>query len=176
MSRRHRAAEKVAVGSEIAYDEHGYDMPDSQVRDWNDWSSEVGNAVLPKFLELKDRLPSMTAAMLCTADGLNLCAVGVGEEQVGHLAALNSSLYAVAAAHTEAIQGAPRHAGDLINVSTQIGHVVVAGIAPRLLGPMLLSVAATDASLGLIHQNVRVCAEELLALLDTEQLPALPQL
>lgn len=166
----------VAVGSEIAYDDHGFDMPDSQTQDWNDWSSAIGHAVLPKFLELKDRLPSMTAAMLCTADGLNLCAVGVSEEQVGHLAALNSSLYAVAAAHTEAIQGAPRDPSDLINVSTRIGHVVVAGIAPKALGPMLLSVAASDALLGLIHQNVRACAEELLTLLERDDLPGVPEL
>lgn len=34
--------------------------------------------------------------MLCTADGMNLCSLGVPQADVGRLAALNSSMYAIA--------------------------------------------------------------------------------
>ena len=69
---------------------------EDQTEAWLAWCATVGELVLPIMLDLHRRIPQTSAAMLCTADGFNLCALGLDESAVGRMAALTSSLYAVA--------------------------------------------------------------------------------
>lgn len=46
--------------------------------------------------DLSSKLPRLKSAMLCTEEGFNICSIGFADDQVSKMAAVSSSLYAMA--------------------------------------------------------------------------------
>lgn len=67
---------------------------------WNLWSPIVGRTASTRIEHIWEDFPELTSAIVSTADGLTICALGMNEEDAGRLAALNSSLFGVARAET----------------------------------------------------------------------------
>jgi predicted regulator of Ras-like GTPase activity (Roadblock/LC7/MglB family) len=120
--------------------------------------------------QLFERLPQVRASILCSADGFNLCALGVDEYQVSRLAALNSSLYAVSGAAVEASSGSPRPL-DFVTLVSGGQLCVLIAIAHPTRGHLLLCASAEDVRLGGLLYEVRTTAERLASLLLTDSEP-----
>ncbi|GAB95130.1 putative regulator of Ras-like GTPase activity (Roadblock/LC7/MglB family) [Kineosphaera limosa] len=153
------------LGSSIGTDEHevaALVMHDGIAQEWELWSMIIGRTALPRLERIRDALPTMTSAMLSTADGLNLCCLGVAQEDVGRLAALNSSLFAVSSAQAEIVSEAGVHPGQaMVSISTGHGHLVLVSFVQPPLGHLLLAVSAQEAQLGTMVVIVRRSAEEI---------------
>lgn len=67
-------------------------------QDWAVWSRSIGLIALPYLEELLRENAHIKQASVCSGDGLNLVSLGLSEEQVGHFAALASSVFGVAGA------------------------------------------------------------------------------
>jgi predicted regulator of Ras-like GTPase activity (Roadblock/LC7/MglB family) len=61
-------------------------------------SMAMGKRAIPAMDRLAERLPQLRCAVLCTADGFNICSIGVTEQQLGKMAALTGSLFTMGAA------------------------------------------------------------------------------
>ena len=59
---------------------------------------------MPTLRELAEAIKGFKSAMICTADGFNLCTLGLDESGVRRLAALTSSMHSIADAVTEAVE------------------------------------------------------------------------
>lgn len=55
-----------------------------------------GQIALPAMEALPNKLNNLISAMLCTPEGFNVCAIGFENEKVAKMAAVSSSLYAMA--------------------------------------------------------------------------------
>lgn len=157
----------VRVGTHEYSEEHRLgrsrdsEEPDGDAIDWGELSVSMGEVALPLVRDLHDRVPQLTAVMVCTADGFNLCALGVDEYHVGQLAALTSSLYAVSAAAMRAAAGASEMPLDHITLVRGTTHLVSTSMAHPRLGQVLLWAVADDVPLGLLLVSVRGTSERL---------------
>lgn len=137
-------------------------MHEGIAAEWELWSTIIGKTALPRLEQLREHLPTMISAILSTADGLNLCSLGIPPEDVGRLAALNSSLFAVSSAQTEIVQGdeaAPNR--TLVHLTTGDTHIVMVSLVQQPLGHLLLSVSAKDVQLATVAINVRNAADDI---------------
>lgn len=159
------------VGSQIGTDDQevaALVMHEGIAQEWELWSMIIGRTALPRLQRIRDALPTMTSAMLGTADGLNLCALGVPEEDVGRLAALNSSLFAVSSAQAEIVGSEAAAPGSaMVAVSTGRGHLVLVSFVQPPLGHLLLAVSAEEGQVGTMAVVVRRSAEEIRTWLST---------
>ncbi|MBW3086224.1 hypothetical protein KEM60_02435 [Austwickia sp. TVS 96-490-7B] len=159
------ADDETQLGSSLAHDDDTHQevhMHEGIAADWELWSTIIGKTALPRLEQLQANLPTMISAILSTADGLNLCSLGIAPEDVGRLAALNSSLFAVSSAQTEIIQGdeaAPNR--TLVHLTSGETHIVMVSLVQEPLGHLLLSVSARDVQLGTVAVNVRNAADDI---------------
>ncbi|GAB77226.1 hypothetical protein SAMN05421595_1041 [Austwickia chelonae] len=159
------ADDDAQLGSSLANDDdahHEVHMHEGIATQWELWSTIIGKTALPRLEQLREHLPTMTSAILSTADGLNLCAVGISPENVGRLAALNSSMFAVSSAQTEIVQGdeaSPMK--TLVHLTSETTHTVMVSLVQEPLGHLLLAVSARDVPLGTVVVNVRNAAEDI---------------
>lgn len=125
----------------------------------------TGEATLPVLQGLAERVPGLDGAMVCTADGYNLCALGLEEAQVGRLAAMTSSLYSVSRAACGAVAAQSRsgHAEPLDQVTLRSGdsQYMVFPIEHDELGYLLLSLWAKNVSLGELLMEAKISAREI---------------
>lgn len=123
---------------------------------WELWSRMIGGLALPRLEKVRESVPEIRSAMLCTADGMNLCALGIEPQDVGRMAALNSSLFAVSSSQAEIVSsGAASRSETMVNVSTGHGHLVLASFVQAPLGQMLLSLSAEGLQLGTLIVRAR---------------------
>lgn len=142
-------AEEVAVDPAVA--EH-----------WELWSRMIGGMALPRLEKVKQSVPEIRSAMLCTADGMNLCALGIEPQDVGRMAALNSSLFAVSSSQAEIVSsGAASRSETMVNVSTGRGHLALASFVQAPLGQMLLSLSAEGLQLGTLIVHARPASADI---------------
>lgn len=137
------------VGSSIGRDDLLVGADGPVARDWDVWSRSLGQSVEPILAQLAVDVPTLGAALFCTADGLNVCTLGVSEANVGRLSALTSSVLSVAAAHREAIT-AQRDHSTVLNISAGEHHTVLLAVRLERLGDFVLGVYARDVNLGLL--------------------------
>ncbi len=129
---------------------------------WDIWSKVIGRTALPRLEALRETIPTMTSAILCTADGMNLCAIGIEQDNVGRLAALNSSLFAIAASEAEIVSdGTASPQSTMVHMSTGQGHIVLASLVLSDLGQFLLAISAKDIPLGMLVVQTRQAAEDI---------------
>jgi hypothetical protein len=125
----------------------------------------LGRKVAPAIELIPRKLAQCTCATLCTADGFNLCSIGVTAEQLGKMAALTSSLISLGDAMQNTIGNANNEAVDVITL--QSGDTSSVGIKVPLAqqGYLLMLVSAQGAPLGVILTIARNAALEVRKLL-----------
>lgn len=129
---------------------------------WELWSRAIGSMALPRLEKVKESVPEIRSAMLCTADGMNLCALGIEPEDVGRMAALNSSLFAVSSSQAEIVaSGAASRTETMVNISTGRGHLVLASFVQAPLGQLLLSLSAEGLQLGTLIVRARQASADI---------------
>ncbi|MFM2067618.1 MAG: hypothetical protein RLZZ584_2527 [Pseudomonadota bacterium] len=150
-------------------------------------SMAMGKRAVPAMERLAERLPQLRCAVLCTADGFNVCSIGVSEAQLGKLAALSGSLFTMGSAtlaslDDDAPTAAPARPGALdapadlaeqrrraatrrseLGVLTleAAGSIIVAVQVPHATQTLVLLIAAHQTPLGVLHLRARQGAEEL---------------
>jgi predicted regulator of Ras-like GTPase activity (Roadblock/LC7/MglB family) len=131
-------------------------------KEWQMDSLALGRHFLPVLQQLSTRLPNTACVLLCTADGFNVCSLGLSEAQVGKMAALGSSLMSVAAATvSSAVSDAAEAAKfNLLTMNTGDLQLVCTHVARRSGGNLILLVGART-SLGGTLVCVKTAVDEL---------------
>jgi predicted regulator of Ras-like GTPase activity (Roadblock/LC7/MglB family) len=154
-------------------------------------SMAMGKRAIPAMDRLAERLPQLRCAVLCTADGFNVCSIGVTEQQLGKMAALTGSLFTMGAATLASLDednldaappadapagasishiGAARAGsarqrgkpGELGVLTLEAsGCIIVAVQVPHATQTLVLLIAAQQTPLGVLHLRARQSAEEL---------------
>ncbi len=166
----HRAPSQPTAPEEV---EHLYD--DETDYDILAQIESTGKAALPVLIALAEQVDGLDGAMVCTADGYNLCAIGLEEHQVGRLAAMTSSLYSVsrAACSEIAVQTRGDSAnGPLDQVTLRNGDTqyMVFPIEHEDLGYLLLGVWAKQVSLGELLMEAKISARKIADIVKDEGL------
>lgn len=127
-------------------------------------SLALGKFFLPVIQKMSSRISGLHCAVLCTSDGFNICSLGLTEEQVGKMAALSSSLFAIGAA-TAASVSPPDATGALDTITLEAhGLQMVCVKIPRPDGHMIL-LAGARAPLGVVLVGVKGTVADLLKML-----------
>lgn len=137
-------------------------------KDWHIWSVVLGRTLMPALEKLQKKVPKLVTAMACTADGFNLAALNTDEEQVTRMAALTSSLFALASANGEIIRGADSPPVNLLAAEHGNLRMVIVGRPQEMIGHALVQVVAEDTSLGHLLVAANSVATEICNLLDLD--------
>ncbi|MFT3873261.1 MAG: hypothetical protein QM714_11550 [Nocardioides sp.] len=138
---------------------------DTDIADyWELWSEQIGRALVPVLDKLAASLPSFSSAMICTADGFNLCTLGVDEDQVTRLSAMTSSLHSIADVMSTSV-----HDGDdlldIVSLTNGSSSTVLMAIRSLIIGQVLLWVTAEQVPLGALLMRGRVAARDVRTIL-----------
>ncbi len=137
----------------------GVEMDDDIAAHWGLWSEQIGRALLPVLQTLADSLPTFSSAMICTADGFNLCTIGVDETQVSRLSAMTSSLHSIADAVSSSVHEEEGGPLDMVTLTNGTSKTVVLAVRHLIVGQLLLWVTVGDDSLGALLMRSKVAAE-----------------
>ena len=103
---------------------------------WEAWSAAVTTEVLPMLGELSHSLPGLRSALLSTADGFGLCAVGLDEATMRRVSSMASSMTSLASAATDSapsVGTSPAHsAGEPL---PEPGEALHLRVPPRPVSP-----------------------------------------
>ena len=66
----------------------GVEMDSAIAADWGLWSEQIGLALVPILRRAVQSTPAITSALITTADGFNLCALGLDEAHISHVLSL----------------------------------------------------------------------------------------
>lgn len=144
-----------------------HEMTDDQAQDWWETTERIGRELLPHLDTLAASLPSVSSIMVSTADGFNLCSMGLDEGTVDRVSAMGSALHSVARSAVESL-GRQRTAGpagppESMTIAHD-GNITVVLTVPA--GPQehaLLWVTGTDDSLGAILFRARAVVADISA-------------
>jgi predicted regulator of Ras-like GTPase activity (Roadblock/LC7/MglB family) len=139
----------------------GVEMDEDIAASWGLWSEQIGRALLPTLQRLADSLPAFSSAMICTADGFNLCTIGVDEDQVSRLSAMTSSLHSIADAVSSSVHDDEGGPLDMVTLTNGSSKTVVLAVRELIVGQLLLWVTVGDDSLGALLMRARVAAESI---------------
>ncbi len=138
---------------------NGTEMDAEIAASWELWSEQIGRALLPVLQRLQKAMPTLTSAMICTADGFNLCTLGVDESEVGKLSAMTSSLHSIADAVSSTVHEGESGPLDMVNLTNGSSTTVGLAIRNLIVGQLLLWVTAKDETLGVLLMRSKVAAE-----------------
>ncbi|MGG5258351.1 hypothetical protein [Phycicoccus avicenniae] len=130
-----------------------------EVGDWDALSRTLGVVAQPELEALGERVPDIETILFCTADGLNLCTLGVYERDVGRLSALTSSIFSVAMALRKAAQA--DSAGLTVHLSAEETHTVLVSVHLPDVGDFVLGAQASDIQHAVLLVETRRTAEDL---------------
>lgn len=133
-------------------------MNEDLAADWGLWSEQIGRALAPVLRTLAHSLPSFSSAMVCTADGFNLCTLGVDEDHVSRVSAMTSSMHSIAEAMSSSVHNGDSHL-DQVSLTNGGATTVVLAVRDLITGPLLVWVTADDVPLGVLLMRARVAAE-----------------
>jgi hypothetical protein len=88
-------ADTLAVDAADA-DRPTFELGADEARAWQDITDETGTRLVPVLERLAGALPSATGVMVATADGFNLCALGLAADRVERVCAMTSALFSMA--------------------------------------------------------------------------------
>lgn len=148
----------LAVGSSMEVGEGLRGVEDHIAQDWDLWSRSLGNFIMPMLAELAEEVPQIQAAIFCSADGLNLCTLGVREGDVGRLSALTSSVFTVAAAHRKVVTPETSDAMT-VHISAGDDHTVLYAVELVGVGQFVLGAYAEEIPLGKLLVEIRRTAD-----------------
>lgn len=130
----------------------------------NQLTSAVGKVALPVMEELIEKLPKISSAVLCTADGLNLCALEVDEMTVGKLSSLGSTLFSIGSSVIDTVlpnNGSIDNTHKEVIITIDNMQVMVIEIEHLGLGNLILLVSVKDTATGVILMTLRYIADNL---------------
>lgn len=147
-----------------------HEMTDDQAQDWWETTERIGHDLLPYLEKLAASLPSVTSVMVSTADGFNLCSMGLDEGTVDRVSAMGSALHSVARSAVESL-GRPGDSPSGPPESLTIAHdgntTVVLTVPAVGQEHALLWVTGSDDSLGAILFRARAVVPDVSAILGT---------
>lgn len=130
----------------------------------NELTLAIGEFVLPVMEELAGKLPGMDSAVLCTADGLNICSLEINDDIVGKMSSLSSTLFSIGNSVIETILSKEELSkGDNKEVIVTINNVQVMAVEVKCpqLGNLILLVAVRDTAIGVILMTLRYITAQL---------------
>ncbi|MEZ5093247.1 hypothetical protein [Nocardioides sp.] len=139
----------------------GVEMDDDIAAHWGLWSEQIGRALLPTLQTLAESLPAFSSAMICTADGFNLCTIGVDETQVSRLSAMTSSLHSIADAVSSSVHDEEGGPLDMVTLTNGSSKTVVLAVRHLIVGQLLLWVTVGEDSLGALLMRAKVAADSI---------------
>lgn len=160
--------ENVSSAQHPAHGRNELGLDEDIAAHWDLWSAQIGRALMPTLRELADTIKGFSCAMICTADGFNLCTLGVDESGVLRLAALTSSMHSIADAVTQAVHGEEDRRLDLLTLTDQNATIVVLAIRDLIVGKLLLWVATEDETLGALLVRSQRAASRVRELLQVD--------
>ncbi len=136
----------------------GIEMDEDIAAAWELWSEQIGRALLPVLRTLAESLPTFSSAMICTADGFNLCALGVDEIEVSRLSAMTSSLHSIADSVSGSVHDDRGGPLDMVTLTNGASKTVVLAVRDLIVGQLLIWVTVGDDSLGALLMRAKVAA------------------
>ncbi|MGL5929114.1 MAG: hypothetical protein ACRCY8_09270 [Dermatophilaceae bacterium] len=127
--------------------------------DWDALSHDLGAAVQPELVALSDRVDGMELVLFCTVDGLNLCALGMSQRDVGRVSALVSSIFSTATALRTA--GRATSEGMTVHLSDDGASTVLVPVEVPGTGSFILGTHATDVPHAILLIETRRMAERI---------------
>jgi predicted regulator of Ras-like GTPase activity (Roadblock/LC7/MglB family) len=137
---------------------NGTEMDQDIAEYWSLWSEQIGRALVPVLNKLSTSLPSFSSAMICTADGYNLCTLGVSEDQVSRLSAMTSSMHSLADVLSTSVHDGENPL-DIVSLTNGSSNTVLMAIRHLIIGQVLLWVTAEHETLGVLLMRARVAGE-----------------
>ncbi|MGL5859643.1 MAG: hypothetical protein ACRCY9_00105 [Phycicoccus sp.] len=150
---------EAALGSQVESAEAAAQDASGGSTDWDVLSRTLGAAVQPELLALGDRVDGMELVLFCTVDGLNLCALGMPQRDVGRVSALVSSIFSTAAALRTA--GRAASAGMTVHLSDEGASTVLVPVEVPGTGSFILGSQATDVPHAILLIETRRMAERI---------------
>lgn len=137
-----------------------YELSADEAVAWGRISEEIGTKLLPVLDRLTRALPSVTAAMVSTADGFSLCALGLPGDRVERVSAMAGALHSMAASASSGgdASDAPT---DLLTITSGAATTVVMAVGGMSVGAALLWVTGRDDSLGSMIYRARAAVGEI---------------
>jgi predicted regulator of Ras-like GTPase activity (Roadblock/LC7/MglB family) len=153
-------ADALAVDAADA-DRSAFELAADEARAWDDITEETGARLVPVLEQLAAALPSATGVLVSTADGFNLCALGLPADRVERVCAMTSALFSMG---TTALPDDDPGQAELLTISTSEACTVVLAVPGLSLGAALLWVSARHETLGAMVYRARAAAAEITAL------------
>ena len=153
------------VGGEMSLSEVGsrweFETPEEAL----EWTRSVGTDLVGTLSDLADRTPGITSAMVSTSDGLHVCSLGVDQLSVGQLAALISSLHSLANASVRTAELGGQDEADSVIVTVGDTLFLARAIGAPEESPLVLFLAATGTTLGVLLHHAQATVEQIRELL-----------
>lgn len=108
-----------------------------------------GEKSLPIMEALPNKLSDLISAMLCTPEGFNVCAIGFKNDDIAKMAAVSSSLYAMAKSVVKAFSGAKDNQIDTITIHSKEMDILGRKIAISDGKSLILIIASNKTTTGL---------------------------
>jgi predicted regulator of Ras-like GTPase activity (Roadblock/LC7/MglB family) len=140
-----------------------YELSADEAVAWGRISEEVGTRLLPVLDRLTRALPSVTAAMVSTADGFSLCALGLPGDRVERVSAMTGALHSMAASASTGGDGSDAPT-DLLTITSGTATTVVMAVAGMSVGASLLWLTGRHDTLGAMISRARAAVGEIEAL------------
>lgn len=142
-------------------------------QDWRMDSMAMGKLFLPHMETLVHRIPRLEAALLCTADGFNVCSIGVTATRVGKMSALVSSLMSLGTATIDCATGKDstvdsKQPSMLDTLILESGDTSIAGILIPGRVHLGLIVVAKKATFGVMLLGLRLTADQIIKVLPQD--------
>jgi predicted regulator of Ras-like GTPase activity (Roadblock/LC7/MglB family) len=142
-------------------------MTSGEAEHWRETTERVGRELLPSLERLAASLPSVTSVMVSTADGFNLCSMGLDERAVDRVSAMGSALHSVARSAVESLGRGEGLSDGEPPESLTIAHngniTVVLTVPAGDHEHALLWVTGSDESLGAILFRAKAAVPDLSA-------------
>ena len=113
-------------------------MDSAIAADWGLWSEQIGLALVPILRRAVASTPAITSALITTADGFNLCALGLDEAHISHVSAMTGALLSIAESVTDVFDDSDDHAMDLVSLAHGGRTTVVLAVRQLIIGQVLV--------------------------------------
>lgn len=135
-----------------------YELSADEARTWDGITDEIGARLLPVLERLVRSMPTTTGALVATADGFNLCALGLPADRVERICAMTSAVFSMAATVLPSDDTEP---ADLLAIGSGDTATVVLSVPALTVGSAVLWVSADHETLGSLLYRSRAAAAEI---------------
>jgi predicted regulator of Ras-like GTPase activity (Roadblock/LC7/MglB family) len=147
--------------AEAAPDRTVCELSPDEAQAWDGITDEIGARLLPVLEGLAGTMPSVTGVLVATADGFNLCALGLPADRVERICAMTSAVFSMASTVLPDDDAAP---ADLLTIGSGDTCTVVLAVPGLSVGPAVLWVSARHDTLGTVLYRSRAVAAEIAGL------------